>query len=585
MKTKKSLIIKILSLLLCTALLFGCQSDNGSNDNTASNDVVTTDETSSDTEDTLSTEEFIQLADEYISEEFSQWDADNAVSISLNGDSMQVEPLGEGASVDGSTLTITAPGTYVLAGTLDDGQVIVNSTASGTVRLVLNGASIVSADSAPIYIKEASETILILADGTANSLEDGEEYIYDDAEEEEPRATIFSKDDLIIAGSGQLTIQANFNDAINGRDVVYIESGKLVILSKDDALVANDAVIIKNGDFDFTAEGAGIKVDEGLYIQSGTFVVDSVGDSMNSSDTILVYGGIFTLSSEDDAVHADCTIQIHGGDFNILDSYEGIESETITITAGNFQINASDDGINVAGSQENNMGGRPGHTTYSDAGDSWLQIDGGNIIVTAAGDGIDANGSIYMTNGTVTINGPTSSANGALDYDGVFEIIGGTLVASGSAGMAQAPSQNSTQYSVSMTYSSVQKVGTQVVVTDEDGNEVISFTPEKDFQNVVISSSLFAEGESYTIGDETILIESITTQSGAQSSGGGMFPTDGGGAPGRERPTQGRERTLPGVDDGTQATQESSEPSVDDGTQATQQSSDTESYNFPTFEQ
>ncbi|WP_262495905.1 hypothetical protein [Paenibacillus sedimenti] len=40
---------------------------------------------------------------------------------------------------------------------------------------------------------------------------------------------------------------------------------------------------------------------------------------------------------------------------------------------------------------------------------------------------MDSNGSIYMTDGTVVISGPTigNRGTGALDYDGVFEITGG----------------------------------------------------------------------------------------------------------------------------------------------------------------
>ena len=45
-----------------------------------------------------------------------------------------------------------------------------------------------------------------------------------------------------------------------------------------------------------------------------------------------------------------------------------------------------------------------------------------------------------MVGGTVLVNGPTNNGNGSLDYDETFDISGGTLVAAGSAGMAQMPS-------------------------------------------------------------------------------------------------------------------------------------------------
>lgn len=64
------------------------------------------------------------------------------------------------------------------------------------------------------------------------------------------------------------------------------------------------------------------------------------------------------------------------------------------------------------------------------------------------------NGNVVMTGGSLLINGPTTSANGALDYDSSFKISGGFLVAAGSSGMAQAPGTASSQYSVLLTFKS-----------------------------------------------------------------------------------------------------------------------------------
>ncbi len=50
-----------------------------------------------------------------------------------------------------------------------------------------------------------------------------------------------------------------------------------------------------------------------------------------------------------------------------------------------------------------------------------------------------------MAGGTVLVNGPTNDGNGSLDYDGTFDISGGILVATGSSGMAQMPSDSSSQ--------------------------------------------------------------------------------------------------------------------------------------------
>ena len=167
------------------------------------------------------------------------------------------------------------------------------------------------------------------------------------------------------------------------------------------------------------------------------------------------------------------------------------------------------------------------------------------MTVNADGDGIDVNGSAYMSAGTVTVNGPTGSGNGALDYNGVFEVSGGTLLAAGSAGMAQAPSEGSTQYTIAAAFDTKNE-NTNVRLEDENGKTVISFTPMKSYGFVVISSTLLEEGKTYTLkadGTEigTVTLDSIVTVIGTLGNGriqygpggqGRPTPPDGGTAPG-----------------------------------------------------
>ena len=46
-------------------------------------------------------------------------------AITLNGDSAKY--AGGGVSIDGSTVTISAPGEYTVTGTLDNGRIIINT--------------------------------------------------------------------------------------------------------------------------------------------------------------------------------------------------------------------------------------------------------------------------------------------------------------------------------------------------------------------------------------------------------------------------------------------------------------------------
>lgn len=104
----------------------------------------------------------------------------------------------------------------------------------------------------------------------------------------------------------------------------------------------------------------------------------------------------------------------------------------------------------------------------------------------AEGDGLDSNGSITMTGGDVTVNGPVNGGNGAIDSAGSFDISGGTLLAIGSSGMAEAPDTSSEQASISITLTETVNSGATLAVADADGNIITTFSTTKDIQRVVL---------------------------------------------------------------------------------------------------
>ncbi|MFZ7134587.1 MAG: carbohydrate-binding domain-containing protein [Eubacteriales bacterium] len=149
-----------------------------------------------------------------------------------------------------------------LSGNLNNGQIIVNAQDKQTVRLILNGVTILSDDSAPIFVQEASKTVITLAKGTDNTLTDDEEYVLASGTDE-PYAAIFSKDDLTINGTGSLNVNENYKDGIASKDelkivsgnndedaskgFVYIEGGKISIIAGADGIQGETKVLVKNG--------------------------------------------------------------------------------------------------------------------------------------------------------------------------------------------------------------------------------------------------------------------------------------------------------------------------------------------------
>ncbi|WP_372631207.1 carbohydrate-binding domain-containing protein [Cohnella sp.] len=241
----------------------------------------------------------------------------------------------------------------------------------------------------------------------------------------------------------------------------------------------------------------GLKAAGALVVAGGTFDIDAADDAVHSNASVRIAGGQLRLATGDDAIHADAALAIEGGTIDITSSYEGLESASIAISGGETRVTASDDGVNVSDGSGSSPGGFGGGG-QADNG-LLLTISGGYLAVDAGGDGLDSNGSIKMSGGTVLVNGPTNSGNGALDYDGTFEQTGGLLIAAGSAGMAQAPSDSSTQRSVMMTFPQAQEAGTLVTIRDADGATVAALAPAKAFQTFLISSPELKSGASYTL--------------------------------------------------------------------------------------
>lgn len=430
---KMKIISSALCLLLLSLVLSGCSGNTTTTTKTTNTNVAT-------------------ASNEFDSEDMdSSWNEKDASVITLSGDSISLD--GSGATVSGTTVTILTGGVYVIKGTLDDGQIIVDSDAKTTVRLVLDGVSITDSDNAPIYVKNAEKTIITLAEETSNTLTDGQTYTLADGEDE-PSAALFSKDDLIINGTGKLTVNGNYNHAIKSKDDIKIVSGNITVTAVQDAINAGD----------------------NAYINDGTLVINAGDDGIHSDGVLTFYKGTITVES----------------------SNEAIEAANITINDGTFRLAAKDDGINTVGGTDTDTAADGRMDNFNASDDSKLNINGGYIYIDAQGDGIDVNGDCVMTDGTVIVNGPTNNGNGALDYNGSFTIKGGILIAAGSSGMAQAPDNNSTQPNLKLNLGN-QSAGTLVNIQNADGESILTFAPNKTYASVVFSSPELQDGATYTV--------------------------------------------------------------------------------------
>lgn len=451
--------------------------------------------------------------------------------ITGKGDSVSV--TGTGAAVDQRVVTITAAGTYRLSGEITDGQIAVNAGKEDEIRLILDGFTISNASSSAVYgIKSGSITITT-EEGTDNYISDGTQYQYEEEGADEPDAAVFSKDDIILEGSGTLTVTGNYGCGIRSKDDLTVKSGTYVIDAVQDAMKGKDSVEI-DGTFSITAAAKGIKAETLLEVTGGTIDIDSEDDAVHCNGDVNITGGTFTIATGDDGIHADNQVVIDDGTITIIESYEGIEGLTIDINGGVIDVTSEDDGLNAAGGNdgsgndgsgnlESGMEGRPGGPggTFGSTEGAYIKITGGEIKVSASGDGIDSNGDFYMEGGTVIVEGPTDNGNGTLDYDGTGTISGGTFMGTGSSGMLQSFSSDSTQNVIVVYFADTKTAGTEWTLTSGDETVMLSGNPDKEYSSLIISSPELKDGETYQLaaGEESmeITVSGIITQSGTRS--------------------------------------------------------------------
>ena len=469
--------------------------------------------------------------------------------------------------ISDNQITITRAGTYVLSGSLTNGQIVVDASDE-KVQIVLKDASINCDTSAALYVKSADKVFVTLAENTSNTLTNTKDFVAID--DNNIDGVIFSKSDLSLNGSGTLTIHAAYGHGIVSKDDLVITSGTYDITAARHALSGKDSVRIADGVFTLNAKKDGIHSENTdndekgfIYIADGTFSITCDSDGMDAEETLQVDGGTITIAAGDDGLHADGDLVLNDGTVTITKSYEGLEGKTVTITGGSYAVTSSDDGVNAAGdgtagdssdsassdsskdqkapsgtpperpqnssdstempqppqnSDSTEMpdapkgapdgNGGPGPGDMEEATDyNLIQISGGMLTVNAGGDGLDSNGDLTVTGGEIYIDGPVQGGDGALDCSGTATISGGTVIAAGSSGMAENFSSSSTQGSMLVTVSDAMVSG-EITLQDSNGNTLLSYTPAKSYNSVVISCPKLTRGETYTLlaGDTTTTV-------------------------------------------------------------------------------
>lgn len=474
----------------------------------------------------------------------ASYDEAAATKIALTGQGATVS--GEGAAVEGSTVIITAAGTYVVSGELTAGSLTVNAGDADKVQIVLSGASIRNEAGPALNIQQADKVFVTLAAGSQNTLADGASYTLAEGEDE-PNAALYSKADLTINGTGALTVEGNYRHGVNSRDDLVVTGGTLTVTAKEDGLRGKDCVKVADGSFAITAGGDGVKSNNDedptrgfVSIDGGTFAVEAGDEGFQAATYLRLAGGDAQIKAADHALRSDVEaamsggtyvveaggkgmnpetkFTMDGGTFTVAGCEEGIEAQEVIVNDGELNITASDDGINAAVAERSDETAEAAVAANASE-DCLIQINGGMVTVDAGGDGLDSNGYVEVNGGVVLASGSAGGGDSALDYEYGAKITGGAVILAGATGMAETFTEGTQPFAM---VAAEGAAGTNLAVTDEAGTVLVSYTVPKAFQCAVVSAPGLTEGATgkVIVGGTVTGADSAGYATGAAVEGG-----------------------------------------------------------------
>ena len=447
-----AIIIAVLTVLSLAACSIGTDSTNGQDiiilgkaavDNSASASVGNSSGAEQETDDPAVSDAVIDVPSEAVSGDFAITTEDGALSVS------------------GSTYTVTAAGTYVVNGTLEDGQIVIDAGEDDEIELVLSGASVTCTYDSPVIAKSAGKLKIKAADGTTNVVTDARAAKTDESDTT-GGAAIYAECDLNLAGSGSLIVKAGYNNGIQSKDDLKIKNLTLTVTAPGNALKGNDSITIESGTLTVVSTaGDGLKTENSdvsskgnqrgtITISGGTVNIFSAQDGIDASYDVVISGDpVITVNTHAYSAYtasaAKKTVS-SGGVTTSADSSKGIKADNqITISGGTVSIRCMDDGIHA----NSDVALENGEKALGN-----ITISGGSVTVSAADDGIHADGTLLFEGGCVevvnshegleghyiTVNGgeirvyatddgvnATSSA-GSRSADGLITVSGGTMI-------------------------------------------------------------------------------------------------------------------------------------------------------------
>ena len=348
----------------------------------------------------------------------ASYDTANATSFVFSDSGITVaEGAYTGYKVEGTALSITDAGTYIVSGSCSNGTIVVKKNVTG-VTLVLDGLTLSASATAPLTCNKGSGVTIVAAGGSVNNLAD-DQYNNDDIYTDEAtypdieNAVIKCKDgsNVTICGAGTINVTANGKNGVKGGYDLYEEDEDG---NATDTLLSTASLTVKEVTLNITCNvNDGLKSDKELNILSGNITVSAVDDGIKC-DYVLNIGAEGTA----------------GPTINVTKATEGIEGAVVNVYSGNVYVNATDDGVNAA---NGDIADRSTDFKYN-------QYGGYVYINVTNGDGIASNGSATLAGGVLEVYAPSQGDGDPIDTEYGCMFSGATVLAVGEP-LPKPPSQ------------------------------------------------------------------------------------------------------------------------------------------------
>ena len=238
----------------------------------------------------------------------------SGTSVTVSGDTNGYVTT-NGAHVTVNSGTANDSLLLVLSGSTTDGSLLVYRQRKYGIQL--NGLTLNNSNGPAINNQCGKALYLHVADGTTNQLTDGTSYAEQTYDQ---KGALFSEGQMIILGTGTLSVTGNCKHAIACDDYIIIDENVTLHAS--------------------SSTGNGIKVNDGLWINSGTLDISVTADAargIKCDSVVVITGGNTTITTSGDCIY-DSSEQDYSSAACIKCDYD------FTMSGGTLTMTSSGDG-------------------------------------------------------------------------------------------------------------------------------------------------------------------------------------------------------------------------------------------------